>query len=95
MKEKEERVAHWKKGDDLLADHYQPKIERPFMLAGTFVPPIRAIIAAAVSKIGSYGDLNKQQQVVAMLDEVISFIKEQRNEMKINQFEQVSVIFVH
>ena len=89
MKEKEERVAQLKKDDDLLADHYQPKIERPPMLAGTFVPPIRAIIAAAVSKIGSYGDLNNQQQVVAMIDEVISFIKTKRN-----QFIHVSVIFV-
>ena len=61
------------------------------MLAAPLPTPIRAIIAAAVSKIGSYGDLNNQQQVVAMIDQVISFMKEQRNETNWNK----SVIFVH
>jgi hypothetical protein len=34
------------------------------------VPPIRAIIAAAIDRIGTYADLDNKQQVVAMIDEV-------------------------
>ena len=73
MKEKEEKVAEFKKSDDLLDERYQPKPLRPGNAPSGFVPPIRAIIAAAIDRIGPYSDLDNKQQVVAMIDEVYNF----------------------
>ena len=70
LKEREKRVAEFKKTDDLLAEAYQPKPQRPANKPSGFVPPIRAIIAAAIDRIGSYADLDNKQQVVALIDEV-------------------------
>jgi len=67
---REEKVAEHKRNDDLLDETYQPKPHRPANAPSKPVPPIRAIIAAAVDRIGSYGDLDNKQQVVAMIDEV-------------------------
>ncbi|XP_046440788.1 dihydropyrimidine dehydrogenase [NADP(+)]-like isoform X2 [Daphnia pulex] len=69
MKEREKRVAEFKKADDLLAEEYQPKPLRPANEPARPVPPIRAIIAAAIDRIGTYADLDNKQQVVAMIDE--------------------------
>jgi len=66
---REEKVAEHKRNDDLLAEPYQPKPQRPANVPSKPVPPIRAIIAAAVERIGAYGDLDNKQQVVAMIDE--------------------------
>lgn len=70
MKEREKRVAEFKKAEDLLAEEYQPKPMRPANEPARPVPPIRAIIAAAIDRIGTYADLDNKQQVVAMIDEV-------------------------
>jgi len=67
---REEKVSEHKRTDDLLDETYQPKPQRPANAPSKPVPPIRAIIAAAVDRIGSYGDLDNKQQVVAMIDEV-------------------------
>lgn len=64
-------MADFKKSDDLLAEKYQPKPLRPANEPSKPVPPIRALIAAAVNRIGSYADLDNKQQVVAMIDEVM------------------------
>ncbi len=69
-KEREKRIAEFKKSDDLLAETYQPKPQRPPNAPVKPVPPIRAIIAAAIDRIGTYADLDNKQQVVAMIDEV-------------------------
>jgi dihydropyrimidine dehydrogenase (NADP+) len=70
MKEREKKIAEFKKSDDLLAENYQPKPLRPANEPARPVPAIRAIIAAAVDRIGTYADLDNKQQVVAMIDEV-------------------------
>ena len=70
MKEREKKIAEAKREDDLLADNYHPKPLRPAAKPSAPVPPIRAIIAAAVDRIGTYSDLDNKQQVVAMIDEV-------------------------
>lgn len=70
MKEREDKVAEFKKSQDLLAEQYQPKPIRPANAPSAPVPPIRAIIAAAIDRIGTYADLDNKQQVVAMIDEV-------------------------
>ncbi len=70
MKEKEALIAEKKKNEDLLAESNQPKPLRPANAPSGPVPPIRAIIAAAVNRIGTYADLDNKQQVVAMIDEV-------------------------
>ena len=70
MKEREKRVAEFKKADDLLDENYQPKPLRPANQPARPVLPIRAIIAAAIDRIGTYADLDNKQQVVAMIDEV-------------------------
>lgn len=70
-KERELKVAEFKKSDDLLADNYQIVPQRPPNAPSKPVPAIRAIIAAAIDRIGSYADLDNKQQVVAMIDEVI------------------------
>lgn len=71
LKEREKRVAEFKKTDDLLGEKYQPQPQRPPNAPSIPVPPIRAIIAAAIDRIGTYADLDNKQQVVAMIDEVI------------------------
>jgi dihydropyrimidine dehydrogenase (NADP+) len=68
-KTREEKVAEAKREEDLLAEKNHPKPLRPAARPAAPVPAIRAIIAAAVDRIGSYGDLDNQQQVVAMIDE--------------------------
>lgn len=70
MKEREKKLAEFKKTDDLLAETYQPQPQRPANEPVRPIPAIRAIIAAAIDRIGSYGDLDNKQQVVAMIDEV-------------------------
>lgn len=71
LNERKKRIAEFKETDDLLAEKYQPKSLRPANQPSNPVPPIRAIIAAAVNRIGTYADLDNKQQVVAMIDEVI------------------------
>ena len=69
-KEREEKVAIAKREDDLLDESYHPKRLRPANQPSTAILPIREIIAAAIDRIGTYGDLDNKQQVVAMIDEV-------------------------
>lgn len=70
MKEREKKLAEFKKADDLLDETYQPQPQRPPNAPARPIPAIRAIIAAAIDRIGTYGDLDNKQQVVAMIDEV-------------------------
>lgn len=70
MKERESKIAQHKHQEDLLSDEYQPKPLRPPNAPVHPIPAIRAIIGAAVERIGAYNDLDNQQQVVALIDEV-------------------------
>lgn len=69
LKERESKIAQHKHKEDLLADEYQPKPQRPPNAPAHPVPAIRAIIGAAVDRIGAYNDLDNKQQVVALIDE--------------------------
>ena len=71
MKERERLVAEAKEKEDLLAEENHPEPLRPPNKPAGPVPAIRALIAAAVDRIGTYGDLSNKQQVVALIDEVI------------------------
>jgi len=69
MKERERLVAEAKEKEDLLAEEKHPEPLRPPNKPAGPIPAIRALIAAAVDRIGTYGDLNNKQQVVALIDE--------------------------
>ncbi len=69
-KEREKRLATFKKEKDLLDEEHLPSPIRPANQPAGPIPAIRALVAAAVDRIGSYGDLNNKQQVVALIDEV-------------------------
>jgi len=68
-KEREKRLATFKKEKDLLDEEHLPSPIRPANQPAGPIPAIRALVAAAVDRIGSYGDLNNKQQVVALIDE--------------------------
>lgn len=74
LKEREQKIAQFKHKDDLLAEDYQPQPQRPPNAPKNPVPAIRAIIGAAVDRIGTYNDLDNKQQVVALIDEVYLLI---------------------
>ncbi|WAR22886.1 DPYD-like protein [Mya arenaria] len=61
--------AHYRKAD-LLAEENKPAAIRPPLQPGKQVPSVKDVIGRALDMIGSYGDLNNREQVVALIDEV-------------------------
>lgn len=69
-KEKKEQIkAEHFRQTDLLADEYKPERNRPPLQPKKPVPTIKDIIGHALPMIGSYGQLDNLQQVVALIDE--------------------------
>lgn len=68
-KEKEIIVAEAKEKDDLLADKYKPVVVRPAVGPKKPIPSVKDMIGKALPLIGSYGDLDNKQQVVALIDQ--------------------------
>ncbi|XP_052776555.1 dihydropyrimidine dehydrogenase [NADP(+)]-like isoform X2 [Mya arenaria] len=60
--------AHYRKAD-LLAEENKPAAIRPPLQPGKQVPSVKDVIGRALDMIGSYGDLNNREQVVALIDE--------------------------
>ncbi|XP_064477285.1 dihydropyrimidine dehydrogenase [NADP(+)]-like [Ornithodoros turicata] len=67
LQKKEELNAQQKLKSDLLADHLTPvhSVRRQVRE----IPKLKNVIGEALSKIGTYGDLDNKQQVVALIDE--------------------------
>ncbi|XP_045158402.2 dihydropyrimidine dehydrogenase [NADP(+)]-like [Mercenaria mercenaria] len=69
-KEKRTEVvdAHYKHVD-LLDDKNKPPAIRPPLEPKKPIPSVKEVIGRALDMIGSYGDLNNKEQVVALIDE--------------------------
>ncbi|KAJ8305562.1 hypothetical protein KUTeg_016107 [Tegillarca granosa] len=68
-KEREEVMNEYYKSSDLLDDKNKPEPLRPAYTPKKTVPSVKEVIGRALSMIGAYGDLDNQQQVVALIDE--------------------------
>ncbi|CAH1775886.1 unnamed protein product [Owenia fusiformis] len=64
--ERTEVISNQKKDSDLLAKTPAP---RALILPQTPVPSVKDMVGRALSMITSYGELNNQEQVVALIDE--------------------------
>ncbi|XP_073259472.1 dihydropyrimidine dehydrogenase [NADP(+)]-like [Porites lutea] len=69
LKERESIVAKHKEKIDLLSEKFEPEKVRPAYKPDKAAPLIKDVIGAALSRIGTYGDLDNRQQVVALIDE--------------------------
>ncbi|KAM7427835.1 hypothetical protein ABFA07_021099 [Porites harrisoni] len=69
LKERESIVAKHKEKIDLLSEKFEPEKVRPAYKPDKAAPLIKDVIGAALSRIGTYGDLDNRQQVVAVIDE--------------------------
>lgn len=69
-KEKKQKIiADHFKSSDLLDDKNKPESIRPALVPKKPVPTVKDMIGHALSMIGSYGQLNNKEQVVALIDE--------------------------
>uniref|UniRef100_A0A8W8J0L6 4Fe-4S ferredoxin-type domain-containing protein n=1 Tax=Magallana gigas TaxID=29159 RepID=A0A8W8J0L6_MAGGI len=59
------------KEKDLLSEENMPEPQRPANAPKK--PRVKDVIGLALSRIGTYGDLNNQEQVVALIDELKVF----------------------
>uniref|UniRef100_A0A8W8J4G9 Dihydropyrimidine dehydrogenase [NADP(+)] n=2 Tax=Magallana gigas TaxID=29159 RepID=A0A8W8J4G9_MAGGI len=57
------------KEKDLLSEENMPEPQRPANAPKKPIPRVKDVIGLALSRIGTYGDLNNQEQVVALIDE--------------------------
>lgn len=64
-----EILAKHLKDTDILGEEFQPAPIRPANTPKKPVPSIQEVIGKALPMIGSYGDLNNKEQVVALIDE--------------------------
>ncbi|XP_030852787.1 dihydropyrimidine dehydrogenase [NADP(+)] [Strongylocentrotus purpuratus] len=62
-------VAAHKRNLDLTGDDQQPAPQRPAREPKKPIPTIRDVIGQALDRIGSYGQLDNTEQVVALIDE--------------------------
>ncbi|KAK6179258.1 hypothetical protein SNE40_011661 [Patella caerulea] len=69
QKKRMEAIANTKVKIDLLDDIYKPEPVRPANQPKVPVPKIQDLIGNALPMIGSYGDLDNKQQVVALIDD--------------------------
>ncbi|XP_060065318.1 dihydropyrimidine dehydrogenase [NADP(+)]-like [Ylistrum balloti] len=54
---------------DILGEEFQPDPLRPANVPKKPVPSVQEVIGKGLEMIGSYGDLNNKEQVVALIDE--------------------------
>lgn len=69
LKEREAIVASHKEKGNLLCTELEPMEVRPALKPDKPAPLVKDVIGLALSGIGSYGDLDNSQQVVAVIDE--------------------------
>ncbi|KAL9951246.1 hypothetical protein ACROYT_G043872 [Oculina patagonica] len=69
VKEREAIVARHKETSDLLSRELEPEKVRPALKPDKPAPLVKDVIGLALSRIGTYGDLDNSQQVVAVIDE--------------------------
>ncbi|XP_033636477.1 dihydropyrimidine dehydrogenase [NADP(+)]-like [Asterias rubens] len=62
-------LAQHKRKLDLLDPSLEPEDPRTISKPKKSVPNVKDVIGAALDRIGSYGDLDNKQQVVALIDE--------------------------
>lgn len=62
-------LADHHKSSDLLDERNLPPAIRPSLKPQKPVPNVKDVIGRALSMIGTYGDLNNKEQVVALIDE--------------------------
>ena len=70
LKKRHEQLGKGKEKLDLLSGDLQPDPARPPYEPQKPIPQVKDVIGRAVPMIGSYGDLDNSQQVVALVDEV-------------------------
>jgi len=68
LKEKEERIASYKRGTNPLQEQ-TPEIHRPPFTPTKPIPTVKEVIGQALPRIGAYNDLDNTQQAVAVIDE--------------------------
>ncbi|XP_033737186.1 dihydropyrimidine dehydrogenase [NADP(+)]-like isoform X1 [Pecten maximus] len=67
--QKADIMAKHFKDADILGEKFQPAPIRPANVPKKPVPSVQEVIGKALPMIGSYGDLNNKEQVVALIDE--------------------------
>uniref|UniRef100_H2YN47 Dihydropyrimidine dehydrogenase [NADP(+)] n=1 Tax=Ciona savignyi TaxID=51511 RepID=H2YN47_CIOSA len=67
-KERDEIVAKIKSETNLVSVESAPPKERSLYVPKKAIPTVRDVIGAALPQIGTYNDLDNQQQVVALID---------------------------
>lgn len=68
-KKRLEIVAKHKELADLLGEENEPEQVRPAVKPTKPTPSVKDMIGRALERIGTYGDLDNKQQVVALIDE--------------------------
>ncbi|KAK3092130.1 hypothetical protein FSP39_025414, partial [Pinctada imbricata] len=69
LQKRKELIEEHFKAADLLGEEFSPDKVRPPVSPKKPVPNVKDVIGRALSMIGSYGDLNNKEQVVALIDE--------------------------
>lgn len=69
LMEKESLVAKHKEKIILLSKEFEPETVRPAFKPDKAVPLVKDVVGVALDRIGTYGDLDNRQQVVAVIDE--------------------------
>uniref|UniRef100_A0A131Y3Y0 Dihydropyrimidine dehydrogenase [NADP(+)] n=1 Tax=Ixodes ricinus TaxID=34613 RepID=A0A131Y3Y0_IXORI len=67
LQKKEDLIAEEKKRSDLLSDNHVP--QREVRALKEKIPKVQDVIGESLKKIGTFGDLDLKQQVVALIDE--------------------------
>ncbi|XP_032232152.2 dihydropyrimidine dehydrogenase [NADP(+)] [Nematostella vectensis] len=64
-----EIIAAHKSSSDILSKEYEPEPVRPAVKQSKPTPSVKDVVGLALDRIGTYGDLDNRQQVVALIDE--------------------------